>query len=79
MKSVMQKERECFICKVNYDVTTTEELKKKIILNKPGAFIYLCPRHNNFDKYPLKYKDQLNLELKQLAETKLKQKKEATN
>lgn len=82
MKSIIQNKKECFLCKTNYDVVTTTELNEKLIFNKYpinkqsekyGLKIYLCPRHNNFDKYQEKFKKALELSLKQLAQTKFEE------
>lgn len=82
MKSIIQSKKECFICKTNYDVITTTELNERLIFNKYpinkqsekyGLKIYLCPRHNNFDKYQEKFKKALELSLKQLAQTKFEE------
>ena len=34
MKSIIQKKKECFICRINYDVTTTNELNKHHIFEE---------------------------------------------
>ena len=34
MKSIIQSKKECFICRVNYDVTTTNELIKHHIFEE---------------------------------------------
>ena len=82
MKSTIQAKKECFICKTNYDVVTVTELNERLIFNKYplnkqsekyGLKIYLCPRHNNFEKYQEKFKEALELSLKQLAQTKFEE------
>ena len=79
MKSIIQKEKECFICKVNYDVTTTNELNKHHIFEekqseKYGLKIWLCHRHPITDsRYSIRYQNQLDLELKQLAQKKFEE------
>ena len=77
MKSIIQCKNECFICKINYDVLTTNNLTKYLIYNdypkqsnKYGLKINLCYRHNDFNKYQEKFKYTLELSLKQLAQNK---------
>jgi hypothetical protein len=79
MKSIIQKEKECFICRVNYDVTTTNELHEHHIFEgkqseKYGLKIWLCHRHPTTDtRYSIHYQRQLDLELKQLAQKKFEE------
>ena len=71
MKSIIQSENECFICKTNYDVVTTNDLTEYLIFNENpnqskrfGLKINLCYRHNDFNKYQEKFKNALELSLK---------------
>ena len=80
MKSIIQSKNECFICKVNYDVVTTNDLSEYLIFNEYpkqsnrfGLKINLCPRHNDFNKYQEKFKNALELSLKQLAQKKFEE------
>ena len=80
MKSIVHNENECFICKINYDVVTTNNLTEYIIFNdypkqseKYGLKIKLCYRHNDFNKYQKKFKNALELSLKQLAQNKFEE------
>ena len=77
IKSIIQNKNECFICKTNYDVEATNNLTEYLIFgeypkqsNKYGLKINLCCRHNNFNKYQEKFKNALELSLKQLAQKK---------
>ena len=76
MKSFIQREKECFICRVNYNVTTTNGLHEYHIFEgkqskKYGLKIWLCHRHPTTDtRYSIRYQKQLDLELKQLAQKK---------
>ena len=47
MKSIVHNENECFICKINYDVVTTNDLTEHLIFND-------YPKQSN--KYGLKIK-----------------------
>ena len=80
MKSIIQSKNECFICKTNYDVVTTNDLTEHLIFNeypkqsnKYGLKINLCYRHNDFNKYQEKFKNALELSLKQLAQKKFEE------
>ena len=80
MKSIIQKEKECFICRVNYDVTTTNELiehhtfEETAKSEKYSLKIWLCHRHPTTDpRYSIRYQKQLDLELKQLAQKKFEE------
>ena len=79
MKSIIQSKKECFICRVNYDVTTTNELHEHHIFEekpseKYGLKIWLCHRHPiSNPRYSIRYQKQLDLELKQLAQMKFEE------
>ena len=80
MKSIIQSKHECFICKTNYEVENTSDLSKYLIFNehpkqsnKYGLKIELCYRHNDFNKYQEKFKNALELSLKQLAQKKFEE------
>ena len=80
MKSIIQSKNECFICKTNYDVITTNNLTEYLIFNeypkqsnKYGLKIKLCYRHNDFNKYQEKFKNALEVSLKQLAQKKFEE------
>ena len=77
IKSIIQNKNECFICKTNYDVEATNNLTEYLIFNeypkqsnKYELKINLCYRHNDFNKYQEKFKNALELSLKQLAQKK---------
>ena len=79
MKSIIQSKKECFTCKVNYDVTTTNELHEHHIFEdiaseKYGLNIWLCHRHPTTNpRYNIRYQKALDLELKQLAQKKFEE------
>lgn len=80
MKSIIQSKNECFICKTNYDAVTTNDLTEYLIFNeypkqsnKYGLKIKLCTRHNDFNKYQEKFKNALEVSLKQLAQNKFEE------
>ena len=71
MKSIIQSKKECFIWKLNYDVTTTSDLHEHHIFEEYGLKTWLCLRHTiSNTRYSIRYQKQLDLELKQLAKMK---------
>ena len=64
MKSIIQIKNECFICKTNYAVETTNNLTEYLIFND-------YPKQSN--KYQEKFKNALELSLKQLAQNKFEE------
>ena len=83
MKSIIQDKKECFICRVNYDVETTTGLHEHHIFEghgrrkqseKYGLKVYLCHRHHNSDtRFGVHFQKQRDLELKQLAQRKFEE------
>ena len=79
MKSIIQSKKECFICKVNYGVSTTNELHEHHIFEDTASEkyclnIWLCHRHPTTNpRYSVRYQKQLDLELKQLAQKKFEE------
>ena len=80
MKSIIQRKKECFICRTNYDVETTNELHEHHIFEgtakseKYDLKIWLCNRHPITDpRYSIHYQKQLDVELKQLAQKKFEE------
>ena len=80
MKSIIQRKKECFICRANYNVETINGLHEHHIFEgtarrkqseKYGLKIWLCHRHHTTDpRYSTRYQKQLDLKLKQLAQKK---------
>ena len=75
MNSIIERKKECFIFRTNYDVQTTNELHEHHIFEenakseKYGLKIWLCHRHPiSNPRYSIRYQKQLDLELKQLAQ-----------
>ena len=81
MKSIIQEKKECFICRVNYDVETTnglhehhifEGISRRRLSEKYGLEVYLCYRHHNFDNHSVHYLKALDLDLKRRAQKEFK-------
>lgn len=83
MKSIIQDKKECFVCRMNYDVETTRGLHEHHIFEgtarrkqseKYGLKVYLCARHHNIGtQYSIHFKKELDLQLKQLAQRKFEE------
>lgn len=54
-KSIMQTRRECYVCRMKYNVSTVDMLEEHHVLNGPlrpvaekyGLKVWLCHRHHN--------------------------------
>ena len=77
MKSIIQVNKECFICRVNHDVETTTGLhehhifggvSRRRLSEKYDLKVYLCYRHHNFDNHSVHYLKALDLDLKRRAQ-----------
>lgn len=82
MKSIIQKEKECFICRENYGVQTITGLHEHHIFEgtgrrkqseKYGLKVYLCSKHHNMSNNSVHFNKALDLELKQLAQRKFEE------
>lgn len=83
MKSIIQSKKECFICRVNYDVETTTGLHEHHIFEgtarrkqseKYGLKVWLCHRHHTTDpRYSIHYQEALDLDLKKRAQRKFEE------
>lgn len=83
MKSIIQDKKECFICRLNYDVETPVGLHEHHIFEgsgrrkqseKYGLKVWLCHRHHISDtRFGVHFQKQRDLELKQLAQRKFEE------
>ena len=80
MESIIQSKKECFICRTNYDVTTTNELHEHHIFDevtkseKYGLKIWLFHRHTITEpSYSIHYQKALDLDLKKRAQIKFEE------
>lgn len=74
MKSIIQKTKECYVCKTIYNLHLHHIFfgtANRKISDKNGFTVYLCQYHHEGD-YGVhgKYGDKLNRELKQLCQKK---------
>lgn len=84
MKSIIQEKKECFICRMNYNVETISALHEHHIFEgtgrrkqseKFGLKVWLCVRHHNLynGSEAVHFNKALDLELKQLAQKKFEE------
>lgn len=70
--SIMQSRRECYVCRMKYNVVTVAGLEEHHVLNGPlrpvaeqyGLKVWLCHRHHNEPGYSAHFDHHLRLYLK---------------
>ena len=75
-KSIMQARRECYVCRMKYNVSTVDTLEEHHVLNGPlrqvaeqyGLKAWLCHRHHNEPGYSAHVDHHRRLCLKQQAQ-----------
>jgi len=75
MKSILQDEKECFICGKPYG------LHKHHIFGGPnrkhsennGLWIWLCPPHHNMSDFGIHFDKELDLKVKKMAQEKFEE------
>lgn len=79
MKSYMQKEKECYLCRKLYGLETTQGLHKhhiyegwanREVSESMGAWVWLCGYHHNLSNFGIHFNKERDLELKQEAQRK---------
>ncbi len=71
MKSILQEDKKCFIC----GNTCVHEHHiyfgaNRKISEQNGFKVYLCPAHHNMSDYGVHFNRELDLQLKQLCQSK---------
>lgn len=76
MESIIQKEKECFLCKSPYVHkhhiffgTANRKLSEQ-----DGLTVWLCPMHHNASRFGVHFNIDLDDDLKQLAQSKWEEK-----
>ena len=75
-KSIIQAEKECYICRRWYNVKTTSGLEEHHVMTGPlrpfsernGLKVWLCHRHHNEPGYSAHFDHKLRLYLKKQAQ-----------
>lgn len=75
MKSILQKEKECLVCKTNnvaeHHVFYGTANRKKS--DEFGLVVWLCPRHHNASNAGVHFNKHLDLKIKQMAQRKFEE------
>lgn len=77
MKSIMQKNKECWVCKTTIGLHThhciygTADRKKS---DKYGLTVYLCGMHHNLSNEGVHFNKKLDMQLKQTAQKAFEEK-----
>lgn len=82
MKSILQKEKECYLCKILLEIDTISGLHEHHIFEgtgrrkqseKFGLKVYLCAKHHNMSEYGVHFNKNLDLMLKRIAQEKFEE------
>lgn len=76
MKSIIQKEKECWVCKTMIDIHEHHVVygtANRTLSEKYGLKVYLCARHHNMSNEGVHYNKALDNTLKQLAQRKFEE------
>ena len=77
MKSYMQKEKECYLCRKLYNIHNDvglhehhifEGMANRQVSEKMGAKIWLCGKHHNLSNYGIHFTKGIDLEVKKEAQ-----------
>lgn len=72
MKSILQKEKECLICKTTQGLHLHHcfEGSRRRISDRYGLTVYLCGKHHNLSNQSVHMNESLNNDLKRWAQKK---------
>ena len=82
MKSIMQTDKECYLCRKYFDISNDRGLHLHHIYegtgNRPrstemGAVIYLCAKHHNMSNYGIHFNKDVDLMVKQECQRKFEE------
>lgn len=71
MKSIIQTERECYVCGTTRDIHEHhifEGIANRRQSEKYGMKIYLCGRHHNMSNQGIHFNKELDISVKQMAQ-----------
>ena len=76
MKGIIQKEKECFVCKETYGLHEHHiffgtSIRKQS--EKYGMKVWLCGRHHNLSNEGVHFNKELDLRIKQIAQKKFEE------
>ena len=76
MKSIIQEQRECYVCKTTYNLHEHhifEGTANRKLSEKYGMKICLCGKHHNLSNEGIHFNKKLDLAVKQLAQKKFEE------
>lgn len=76
MKSIIQSEKECFVCKTTYGLHEHhifEGTGRRKQSEKYGMKIWLCGRHHNLSNEGVHFNKELDLRIKRIAQKKFEE------
>ena len=76
MKSILQKEHECLVCRSTYNLHVHHCFfgnANRKLSEKYGLTCFLCPRHHNMSNAGVHFDKTLDLKIKQLAQRKFEE------
>ena len=77
MKSIIQNEKECFVCKTTYGLHEHhcfEGTGRRKQSEQYGLKIWLCGRHHNLSNEGVHFNKELDLQIKRIAQRKFEEK-----
>lgn len=75
-KSIIQNEKECYICKTVYGLHCHHIFfgtGNRQVSEKNGLKVWLCGRHHNLSKEGVHFNRELDIKLKQIAQKKFEE------
>ena len=82
MKSIMQTEKECYLCRKLMDICNERELHlhhiyegwgNRMVSDRNGFTIWLCGMHHNLSDYGLHFNKDVDLEVKRECQRKFEE------
>ena len=82
MKSIVQSEKECYLCRKYFDICNDTDLHEhhvfegwgnRRISEQTGAKIWLCAKHHNMSEYGIHFNKDVDLEVKQEVQMKFEE------
>lgn len=76
MKSIIQEQKECFVCKTTYNLHEHhiyEGTGRRKQSEKYGMKIWLCGRHHNLSNEGVHFNKELDLQIKRMAQKKFEE------
>lgn len=82
MKSIMQENKECYLCRKYFDICNERGLHKHHVYEgwgnrqrseDTGCWIYLCGQHHNLSNYGIHFNKDVDMEVKQECQRKFEE------